>query len=57
MSVVASLAVVILLQTNSKGSLRVKVFSGLELSGPSVPIVLWVACYLSIIFSIHLLSK
>src|SRR3974390_1689420 len=40
MSVVASLAVVILLQTNSKGSLTIKGF-GFELSGPSVPIILW----------------
>jgi hypothetical protein len=56
-AVVASLAVVILLQTNSRGSLRIKMFSGFELSGPSVPITLWVACFLSIISSIHLLSK
>jgi hypothetical protein len=57
MSIIASLAVIVILVTTTpKEKLSIKIASVFELSGPSVPIVLWIACFVAIIFSIHWLS-
>jgi hypothetical protein len=57
MAIIASLAVVIILVTATpRDKFSIKVLSGFELTGPSVPIILWIGCFLAIIFGVYVMS-
>jgi hypothetical protein len=57
MSVIAFLAVIIsLVSATSSDKFTIKLTSMIELSGPSVPIILWMGVFLVIVFGIYLLS-
>jgi hypothetical protein len=57
MSVIASLAVIVILVTTTpKDTFSIKLFNVFEMTGPSVPIVLWMGCFLAIMFGIYMMS-
>jgi hypothetical protein len=57
MSVIASLAVIVILVTTTpKDTFSIKIFDVFEMTGPSVPIVLWMGCFLVIMFGIYIMS-
>jgi hypothetical protein len=58
MAVIASLAVIVILVTTTpKERLTIKILHVFELSGPSVPIVLWISVFIAIMFGVHWMSK
>ena len=57
MAIIASLAVIVILVTATpQEKFSIKLLSSIELTGPSVPIILWMGCFLTIIFGIYLMS-
>jgi hypothetical protein len=57
MAIIASLAVIVILVTATpKDKFSIKLLSAIELTGPSVPIILWMGCFLVIIFGIYAMS-
>ncbi len=57
MAIIASLAVIVILVTATpQEKFSIKLLSSIELTGPSVPIILWMGCFLTIMFGIYLMS-
>lgn len=57
MAIIASLTVVVILVTTTpKDKFSIKLLSSFEMTGPSVPIVLWIGCFLAIMLGIYMMS-
>ena len=57
MAIIASLAVIVILVTATpKEKFSIKLLRSIELTGPSVPIILWMGCFLTIMCGIYLMS-
>jgi hypothetical protein len=57
MAIIASLAVIVILVTATpKDKFSIKMLHLFEMSGPSVPIVLWIGCFAAIMFGIYMMS-
>ncbi|MGZ3593021.1 MAG: hypothetical protein ACXU9F_04255 [Syntrophales bacterium] len=54
LAIIAALTIVVLLATGISGDFKLQLW-GLSLQGPSLPVLLWVVCFLAIVFALYVL--